>query len=88
MKSKGCDTPSRRQTTSASRRLCQGQKAVLEHAAMTTADCQLHVRSEYNCLYQQVSSVYIRHSKRETSRPAEVQNVSKAVLAFQFEYQS
>ncbi len=100
---KGRDTPSRLQRTSGdeSRRCCRltsaasDQKAALEHTAQTTTDGKLTcafcacVRG-VNCLYQQLSIVYIRHSKGETETKiykinADIRNVNKAALAYHFE---
>ncbi len=100
---KGRDTPSRLQRTSGneSRRCCRlasaalDQKAAREHTAQTTADGKLTcafcacVRG-INCLFQQLSIVYIRHSKGETETKiykinADIRNIKKAVLAYHFE---
>ncbi len=72
------------------------QKAALEHTAQTTADGKLTfllgINIGINCLFQQLSIVYIRHSKGETETKiykinADIQNVNKAALAYHFEYQ-
>ncbi len=79
MNTLGRDTPSRLQRTSGdeSRRCCRlasaasDQKAALERTAQTTADGKLTcvfcacVRG-INCLFQQLSIVYMCHSKGET----------------------
>ncbi len=102
---KGLDTPSRLQITNGdkSRRCCRlslaasDQKAACKHTAQTTADGKLTrafcacVRG-INCLYQQLSIVYIRHSKGETEtkiykKNADIRNVNKSSLAYHFEYQ-
>ncbi len=73
------------------------QKAVLEHTAQTTADGKLTCAFctcviGINCLFQQLSMVYIRHSKGETETKiyeinADIRNVNKAALAYHLEYQ-
>ncbi len=59
------------EVTKANGRIASDQKSAREHTAQTTADGKLThafyacVR-EVSCLFQQVSIVYIHHSKRET----------------------
>ncbi len=71
------------------------QKAAREHTAQTTAEGKLIkafcacVRG-VSCLYQQLSIVYMRHSKGETKTKIYEINTdirNKSALAYHFEYQ-
>ncbi len=73
------------------------QKAAPEHTAQTTAEGKLIkafcacVRG-VSCLYQQLSIVYMRHSKGETKTKiyeinTDIRNLNKSALAYHFEYQ-
>ncbi len=73
------------------------QKAAREHTAQTTAEGKLIkafcacVRG-VSCLYQQLSIVYMPHSKGETKTKiyeinTDIRNLNKSALAYHFEYQ-
>lgn len=77
-----------------SRRLRLGIKVALDHTAKTTADDQLAYMfcacvKNNNCLQQQMTVVYIHHSKKRMwTRNVNIQIIHKAALAYHFGYKS
>ncbi len=71
--------------------------ALYFNVILLTADCKLTrafcaCERGIHCLYEQLSIVYICHSKGETETKiykinADIQNVNKTALAYHFEYQ-